>query len=232
MAEVKQLIGKLMIEAKMELKTGMHIGKSSDFSPIGAVDTVIVRDPVTLKPMVPGSSMKGKMRYLLSRVYATKVISDFAEEDIQLKRLFGSSQGEEGIILSRLQFHDLFLTKESVEKLSKMDLDLPYAEIKFENTISRTTSVANPRQLERVPKGAIFQFKLTYNIEDINEMKQDLQNIRLGLALLSDDYIGGHGTRGYGRVMFNQISVIPKIYAQEHEADVQANANQFSNEEE
>lgn len=232
MEEIKQLIGKLTIEAQMELKTGMHIGKSSDFSPIGAVDTVIVRDPITLKPMVPGSSMKGKLRYLLSRVFATKVISDFKDEDIQLKRLFGSSQGEEGIILSRLQFHDLFLTDESIDKLSKMDLDLPYAEIKFENTISRTTSEAMPRQLERVPKGAIFQFKLTYNIEDLEEMEQDLRNIQLGLELLADDYLGGHGTRGYGRVAFNNIEVSPKIYSEDDEEYVQDFVNQFLNEEE
>ena len=36
---------KLVITGEITLVTGMHIGASNDFSPIGAVDSVVVRDP-------------------------------------------------------------------------------------------------------------------------------------------------------------------------------------------
>lgn len=48
--EQVQLIGKLKIQAILEVKTGLHIGGSSDYAPIGAVDSVFVRDPLTKEP--------------------------------------------------------------------------------------------------------------------------------------------------------------------------------------
>ena len=65
------ILGKLIIEAELVIKTGLHIGAGSDFSSIGAVDNVIVRNTLTRKPYIPGSSIKGKMRYLLARVYSS-----------------------------------------------------------------------------------------------------------------------------------------------------------------
>lgn len=48
---------KIIITADMTLITGMHIGASNDFSPIGAVDSVVVKDSLTGMPIVPGSSI-------------------------------------------------------------------------------------------------------------------------------------------------------------------------------
>jgi CRISPR-associated protein Csm3 len=44
-----------------------------------------------------------------------------------------------------------------------------YTEWKFENAIDRITSAANPRQIERVPRGAEFEFELIYNVEDASK---------------------------------------------------------------
>ena len=63
MAQV-QLKGKLLIGAVLTVKTGLHIGDSSDFAPIGAVDSPFIRDPLTKAPIIPGSSLKGKMKKL------------------------------------------------------------------------------------------------------------------------------------------------------------------------
>lgn len=46
---------------------GLHIGGSDEFAPIGAVDKTVIRDPYTKEPIIPGSSMKGKIRSLLRR---------------------------------------------------------------------------------------------------------------------------------------------------------------------
>ncbi len=79
--------------------------------------------------------------------------------------------------------------------------------MKFENVINRATSVANPRQIERVPRGMTFDFQLVYNIEDESELAEDMEILAEGFRLLQLDYLGGHGSRGYGRVAFSCFKV-------------------------
>ena len=213
---INTIKGKVIIEGKIEVLTGLHIGTSGDFSAIGAVDNIVIRDTVTNKPMIPGSSLKGKMRYLLARTkYNTSI--DIKEEHESIKRLFGSS---DPIVVSRLQFQDMLLSDESVKKLEKLDTDLPYTEIKYENTIDRVTGVANPRQQERVPAGSEFDFKLVYNVEKTDEFEEDMKNILLTMEVLEDDYLGGHGTRGYGRIKFKNLKLDKKIYLEENKDEI------------
>ena len=73
--------------------------------------------------------------------------------------------------------------------------------------INRATSVANPRQIERVPAGTKFAFQLVYTVIDETELEEDLKTLRAGIKLLELDYLGGHGTRGYGRVAIENINV-------------------------
>lgn len=208
--------GKIIIEGNIKILTGLHIGTSGDFSSIGAVDNIVIRDLVTNKPMIPGSSLKGKMRYLLSRTKYSNTsleIKNIKDEHDNIKRLFGSSNP---IITSRLQFQDMLLSDKSIENFKDTDFDLPYTEIKYENTINRATGMANPRQQERVPAGSEFKLKLVYNIEELKELKEDMENICLMFNVLEDDYLGGHGTRGYGRIKFENLSYKIKIYTEEN----------------
>ena len=216
---INTIKGKIIIEGTIEVLTGLHIGTSGDFSAIGAVDNIVIRDTVTNKPMIPGSSLKGKMRYLLARTkYNTSIeLKNIKEEHESIKRLFGSS---DPIVVSRLQFQDMLLSEESVEKLKKLETDLPYTEIKYENTIDRATGVANPRQQERVPAGSEFGFKLVYNVEKTDEFEEDMKNILLMMEVLEDDYLGGHGTRGYGRIKFKKLSLDKKIYIEQNETEL------------
>ena len=213
------LKGKLLIKGTIKLITGLHIGTSGDFSAIGAVDTIIIRDSVTNRPMIPGSSIKGKMRYLLARTkYNSSLeLEDIKKEDNSIKRLFGSS---DPVVTSRLQFQDILLSDKSIEELKDAEFDLPYTEIKYENTIDRTTGIANPRQLERVPAGSEFDFKIVYNIEKIEEINEDMENILLMIDVLEDDYLGGHGTRGYGRIKFKNFSLNIKTYTEENDKEI------------
>ncbi len=205
MNNINGIIGKVTITADLILESGLHIGGGESFSAIGAIDNPIVRDTLTREPYIPGSSLKGKMRYLLSRKYAVNSqLPDIKNEDIEIKRLFGSSGND--IVLSRLQFSDIFLTKDNVNKLKKVtDGDL--TETKYENTIHRLTAVANPRQMERVPRGGEFNFKVTYVIETLEEFEKDIENIKLCINLLQNDYLGGGGTRGSGRVQFENFDI-------------------------
>ena len=69
------MFAKLEITGNIEVVTGMHIGGSSQFAAIGAVDSPVIRDTYSDRPMIPGSSLKGKMRSLLAKKYNEKGIN-------------------------------------------------------------------------------------------------------------------------------------------------------------
>lgn len=196
------MYGKLLIKCTLVVKTGMHIGGSSAFSAIGAADSPVVRDLFTNRPIVPGSSLKGKIRTLLARSLCKDIqkMPKFDSDADIIKRLFGSS---EPVQVARLQFADCFIAKDNETDLTGV------TEIKFENTISRANSVANPRQIERVTAGTKFDVRIVYDVVDINQMEEDLALLAKGLKLLQLDYLGGHGTRGSGRVSFVDFDLIP-----------------------
>ena len=82
------MYGKIVIKCKLNVLTGMHIGGSSAFSAIGAVDSPVIRDSLTGEPMLPGSSLKGKMRTLLAKALKNHFITQpCAEDPEKLKRL-------------------------------------------------------------------------------------------------------------------------------------------------
>lgn len=210
--KIRGILGKVSVEGKLKLLSGMHIGGSKAFSAIGAVDSPVIRNSFNKEPYIPGSSIKGKMRYLLARVYAGDgFMKSIDREEKEIKRLFGSS-AKNDIIISRLQFSDLNLSEESKIQMEKFSTDLYLTEVKYENTIYRLTAEANPRQLERVPAGAEFDFRLIYNIEEEQTLKEDMKNIGKMFSLLEDDYLGGSGTRGYGRVTFEDLGINTKLY--------------------
>jgi CRISPR-associated RAMP protein, csm3 family len=199
------LRGKLIIQGDLLVKTGMHIGGGSDYAPIGSVDSPFVRDPLTQEPIVPGSSLKGKIRTLLARYRSKKyIVDDIKDDDEVIKRLFGDTSFQ---IISRLQFQDLFVSEESKLLFESIETDTYMGEVKFENKINRLDGTANPRQIERVPAGTKFVFQLVYTVIDETEIEEDLETLRTGIKLLELDYLGGHGTRGYGRVSIENMKV-------------------------
>ncbi|MEH2379892.1 MAG: type III-A CRISPR-associated RAMP protein Csm3 [Nostoc sp.] len=115
---------------------------------------------------------------------------------------------------ARLIIRDSHLLPDSAAKLKQVDTGLYMTEWKFENGIDRVTAAANPRQLERVPAGSKFQFELVYTVEDAEQAVEDLQNIAIALAILEDDALGGHGSRGYGKVRFQNFEFSYRSLAQ------------------
>lgn len=196
------MYAKLRISGDILLKTGMHIGGSSAFAAIGAVDSPIVRDVRTNLPLLPGSSLKGKMRSLLAKEF-NESLQEADNDHERITRLFGSAK-KGNVKRSRLLFSDMVLANEG--ELRKAGLQ-SMTEVKFENTISRLTAVANPRQIERAVRGSVFELDLIYEVEDEAEMLADMETLGEGMRLLQYDYIGGSGSRGYGKIVFQNISV-------------------------
>ena len=209
-----QLLGKIIIDATLTVVTGLHIGTSDDFAPIGAVDSPVIRDPFTKRPIIPGSSVKGKMRTLLAKSRNKElkdgyILPTHDKDETIVKRLFGSApvRGDEEAIPARLQFADSFVTDHSIQVFASLDTDTYLGEIKAENTINRNTGGAMPRSIERVPAGMQFSFRLVYNLEKAEEYQEDMQALAEAFRLLQMDYLGGHGSRGYGRVRFSDFNV-------------------------
>lgn len=226
-----KLLGKIKIAGELYCRTGLHIGASQEVMEIGGVDSPVVRDPLTREPYIPGSSIKGKLRSLAEkkafsgRDFSEKSIAEFFNKrvdrvrhhecnipDCPVCRLFGASS-DRNIPQSRparLLVEDAALTKESKELLEKIDTGLYLTELKFENTLDRLTSAATPRQLERIPRGTRFNFRFFYNLDeplDAPLISLDIREIFSLLQLLDDDFLGGSGSRGSGRVKLEGLTI-------------------------
>ena len=196
------MFAKIQITGKIELLTGMHIGGSSAFAAIGAVDSPIMRDIKTRLPMIPGSSLKGKMRTLLAKKYNPDTLKGDPNDDAEcLTRIFGSSK-KEHVKHSRLLISDMFM--DNSEELRKQGIQ-SMTEVKFENSINRITAVANPRQIERAIRGSEFALDMVYEADKEDEIVEDIQVLAEGMILLQYDYLGGSGSRGYGKIKFKEL---------------------------
>ncbi|WP_456343044.1 type III-A CRISPR-associated RAMP protein Csm3 [Thermovibrio sp.] len=185
------------------------------------------------QPYIPGSSLKGKLRALLEIAYGDFQVKDGEtverqllekvedkdnkenklvwkddipnlEEIKKLRKLFGMSPVkedevkvfvEEGLFPVRGRFFDAYPVGEEVE-----------TEVKYENKIDRITSKANPRPYERVPVGTEFEGKIVIRVFDESDVEL-LKLLEEAFNLLEDDYLGGGGSRGSGRVKLERVKV-------------------------
>lgn len=46
---------------------------------------------------------------------------------------------------------------------------------------------------------------LMYEVENESEVIEDITVLANGLRLLEYDYLGGHGSRGYGKIKFHDV---------------------------
>ncbi|GAB4017529.1 type III-A CRISPR-associated RAMP protein Csm3 [Spirosoma koreense] len=210
-----KLIKKILIQGEIEALTGLMIGGSNTAMGIGGPDKMVIRNPITKQPYVPGSSVKGKMRSLLEISFGYigekamgKVKNGPGENpDHQTTVLFGSARGDDRQRPSRIICRDGFL-------LNPEDLkgtELPFTEAKTEVVIDRITSAAMPRTFERVPAGARFGLNIVVNIFDEDKYSSELHNLTYkALQLLQDDYLGGSGSRGNGQVKIRIQSVVER----------------------
>ncbi len=207
--------GHILIRGKIECLTGLHIGSGNETSEIGGVDSFVLRDPRTGYPYIPGSSLKGRMRVLLE--YAKDVVGInkkrdggphhclTAEEQAKCAvcRVFGTPADETRTCgPTRLLVRDAYPDEQTVSEWAAVESDLLYTEVKAENLLDRLTSVANPRFIERVLKGSMFDLNMVYGVYAVDEQddRKFLENVVLALRLLEDSNLGGSGSRGYGQV--------------------------------
>src|SRR5580693_8615935 len=227
-----KLIGKLILEGEMHCETGLHVGAGKGSLEIGGADNPVVKDAQG-RPYVPGSSLRGRIRSLLEQATGMAVPSELVyiskrkgqevrihqsdRPDDEICILFGRSPGrmekagggdEAGVHATpaRLSVFDAPLIAGSITPQMRENLDDELTEVKSENAIDRITSQANPRTLERVPAGARFKVRMVLDLLCAEDAVLPALLVQ-GLALLQDDALGGGGSRGNGRVSFDNLKL-------------------------
>lgn len=219
--KVIELFGRVFIQGTIKAITGLHIGTSEEEINIGGVKNAVIRDSLTDYPYIPGSSLKGKMRSLMEKSYrrpqntdlgnatihTCKKYSDY--KDCYVCQIFGTPGDAKFSQPTRLVVRDIPLQEDGIEQLGRVT-DLRYSEVKWEVAIDRVTSAANPRPIERVPAGAEFgPFELVFSLYKPGDDER-FGRVVDGMSLLEDDYLGGSGSRGSGKIAFQEMTVTLK----------------------
>lgn len=223
-----RMIGRVQLEADLHVLTGLHIGAGKDALEIGGIDNPVIKHPHTQEPFVPGSSLKGKLRFLLEWAFGTIRYDGhpwgFDEKDDQqtfdlsdpVQRIFGTPAKRtiwDGGP-TRLICRDALLNPTWREDALRSGVGL--TEDKTEVVIDRIAGKAHdkvgPRQTERVPAGARFDARFAFRLYDTADGgvrdRQCLAWLIQALDLLEQDALGGSGSRGYGRVRFFSLTLI------------------------
>ena len=209
----------IRIRSVLLAKTGLRIGMSRDQMAIGDLDNPVVRNPLTDEPYIPGSSLKGKLRYLLEwslggdYILKAKDKHVYASPDPKdpVARIFGLAPENDERSLAvarergptRLLVRDAYLTEDAKEALERPPGSTLAVTLFPHATLFRSLGGnANPRTTERVPAGARFRVEMTYRVLDDLDEEYFGKYLLRALELLELDGLGGHISRGYGQVYF------------------------------
>lgn len=223
---IGKLQGKFFIKGKIIAKTGLHVGGSKSALSIGEIDMNVIKTPDG-KPYIPGSSLKGKMRSILAKIEGCQSVETDLP---YIKEIFGESGDrakQQTLAIFRdciwkkpKDFDTWELEMDYTESKWETAID----------RMKGTAKHGSLRQIERIPAGSEFELNIVVDFLSPNqfmdsEIKMEefqllhrclsesgkiddcnkrfliyLIILRRGLALIEDDFIGGHGSRGYGKV--------------------------------
>jgi CRISPR-associated protein Csm3 len=216
--------GRVRLTGQIHLISGLHIGAGKDSVEIGGIDNPVIKHPLTGEPFIPGSSIKGKLRFLLEWAFG-KVRPDghaWGYDNNQpvdtadpVLRIFGNALKEWKGGPTRLMLRDCPLSGNDMQRYR--DAPDKFFEEKTEVLIDRISGKAldrvGPRFTERVPAGVRFKFEMVFRLYDTGDDGQrdlDCLNWTLhALDLLENDALGGSGSRGYGRIAFENLELHP-----------------------
>ncbi|MFA5465626.1 MAG: type III-A CRISPR-associated RAMP protein Csm3 [Candidatus Cloacimonadales bacterium] len=215
-----------IIRGNILLKTGLHIGGTGAGIHIGGIDDTVIKNPLTGFPYIPGSSLKGKMRFLLEhseglvKPEGRGSVPKYYEGNIVAK-VFGHLEHKDYMTNpTRAIFRDAHIVGAikdfNLSSFNKNDIDTnldgirermgsDFVEAKTEVAIDRLTGTvgrSGPRQIERVSAGIVFSFEIILRSFEDGESDEHFALLKKGLKLLENDALGGSGSRGSGRIHF------------------------------
>ena len=232
----KKFVKNLVMRGKIKLITGLHIGGLKETVEIGGMDNPVIttykmHDGRLIEiPYIPGSSLKGKIRSLLEISYADEIggkekknehgfvqvgdnyIKYESPKAKLIPKLFGipaNTQGYEENV-SRVIVRDAYPTEDTIRRWKEYPDIVGGTEVKMENAINRLTSAANPRPVERIPAESEFTFEIVLSIYEGDNEKSLLSMLLEGMRMLEDNYLGGFGSRGYGKLSFKDLKILER----------------------
>lgn len=195
--------------------SGLRIGGSDELLQIGGTDLTCIKHPVTLKPYIPGSSIKGKMRSELEQKLGKFGGRERNEPcgcaNCLVCRVFGPHKKAR---------HDL-----GPSRIIVRDAQLAgggETELKSENVIDRKTGTAlHPRKVERVVAGSEFSLRLGIQVWDLDtdEKHKDATGtdttgadaliafVKDGLRALQQTGLGSGVSKGSGEIEFRDMKL-------------------------
>jgi CRISPR-associated protein Csm3 len=216
------------ISGTITCETGLRVGGSTENIEIGGMENPIIRHPITDEPYIPGSSLKGKVRSLLEYKLDRRDRQGRPKGEARrdngepcecgqciICRVFGPHKNpSHDLGPTRALFRDALLTDESRQWLTDAQASkgIVFAEVKTENLVNRLTGAAeHPRTQERVPAGTKFKLEVSVRIFGDDNESEIIGLLEQGLELLQEDYLGGSGSRGYGKVHLDYTLSEPRL---------------------
>lgn len=189
------------LEASLRLTSALHIGGDAS---LGGAVSLTARAGLEHQPYIPGSSVKGRMRALLSAPLRHVDDPDLAQA---IDRLFGR-RGARGA----LSFWDCSMDPRWVAERKRADL--PMTVLRNEQTVMRSAKAPATVRLQKrevVPEGALFRFRVTLNLGVSDRM--DI--VLAGIKLLEWEGLGACTSRGMGRVQFDDLRITEEVIGAE-----------------
>lgn len=212
--QLKKWIKVISLKFDIVCVEGLRVGGSGGELEIGGLDPnlTVIRTPLTGEPYLPGSSLKGKLRSVLEKAEGKLSDGDpckCGKSDCLICKIFGAHMNPEAESSpTRIVVRDAYLSEEWKKKFEDAAKSgSPFLEEKTENIVNRKTGAAkHPRTGERVPPGTVFSGEIILHIYEGDDAKEFETFVRRGLGIIQEaSSIGASGTRGYGKVRFNNI---------------------------
>lgn len=190
--------------------SGLRVGGSDELLQIGGTDLTCIKHPVTLRPYIPGSSIKGKMRSELEQKLGKFGGRDNNEpcgcKQCLVCRVFGPhKQARHELGPTRIVVRDAACTRGGE------------TELKSENVIDRKTGTAmHPRKVERVVAGSEFSLRIGIQVWDLDDgCKHNgktggdalVEFVKDGLRALQQTGIGSGISKGSGEIEFRDLKL-------------------------
>lgn len=179
----------IRIEARLVLTSALHVG-ATGAQGAGLSHTPTARGGFKDRPYIPGSSLKGRLRALLSGVDLQRSMRHVPDP---LATLFGAPD-----LRGALSFWDCPLDADWAD--TREADGLPLTEIRGELQVKRGAVM---RLQEVVTPGAIFVFRLGLATRHAD----GLPPVLAGLRLMEWEGIGAGTSRGMGRVRFADLTI-------------------------
>ena len=196
--------------------SGLRVGGSDELLQIGGTDLTCIKHPVTLKPYIPGSSIKGKMRSELEQRLG-KFGGQYNNEpcgcaNCLVCRVFGPHKNTR---------HELGPTRIIVRDAQSTHGG--ETELKSENVIDRKTGTAlHPRKVERVVAGSEFSLRIGIQVWDFDSAAKYeattggealVEFVKDGLRALERTGLGSGISKGSGEIQFRDLKLRGTAFA-------------------